>query len=110
MKNERLSCTHSGVKNSSLWTHICTSTNYRHAVSGMQDLDMIMREGPMPTMPIELQAAMVNYCYGLPTDLAKDLFLEDYSLFCCYGVHPNLADTVTQKNERSVMSKVNFDS
>ena len=80
------------------------------AVSRMQDLDMIMREGPMPSMPVEWQAAIVNYCHRLPTDLAKDLFSEDYHLFYCYGIHPKLAHTVTQKDKRAVMSKVNFDS
>ena len=79
-------------------------------VSRMQDLDMIMREGPMPSMPVELEAAIMNYCHGLPADLAKHLFLEDYHLFYCYGIHPKLAHTVPQKDKRAVMSKVNFDS
>ena len=64
------------------------STDKLQAVSKMQNLDMIIREGPMPPMPTELQAAIMNYCHGLPTDLAKDVFSEDYHLFYCYGIDP----------------------
>ena len=41
------------------------------AVSRMQDLDMIIGKRHMTS--IEWQAAIVNYCHGIPTDLAKDL-------------------------------------
>ena len=43
-------------------------------------------------------ANAINYYYGLSTDLAKDLFSEDYRLIYCYVIHPKLVHTVTQKD------------
>ena len=79
------------------------------SMSAMSSLDVMLRNGPMPLLPVRLEAAVANFCHGVPSRDEMVKYKRDARLFFTYGIHPKEAKYVSQREIEIVKSAVEKD-